>query len=222
MNLTKLSIVLAATGVFAFIAGWVILSVTLIVFSTMSTIVNFGSLPKANKMRKDSIVIISLMLIALIFAIATIHIMMILTYLVLFLYVTGKILILSKTYRKELIDSGSSDIQIVFGEMYGPITIISTIGFILAFGALREYLLAVFIFIILLAEIFLHLVITMPEKKQKKLLNQKMVRLLLFISSLLMLELVLTQYYIGLIAVLLIIILSIGYCIYKAYRPRND
>ena len=221
MNLSKLSIILATIGVFALIAGCLIISVTFLAFSAMSAIINFSNLPQANKKRKESIIVISLMSIALISAVMDHHILMILIYLILSLYLVGIILMSSKAHRRELLDSANSDIKTVFGELYGLLVIISTAGSILAFSVLKEYLLAVFMFIMLLAEIFAYLFVAMPEKKQKTLLNTKTVSLMLisFISIL-----ILTLYYIELleIAMLLIIIISIAYCVYKAYMFRND
>ena len=221
MNLSKLSIILATIGVFALIAGCLIISVTFLAFSAMSAIINFSNLPQANKKRKKSIIVISLMSIALISAVMDHHILMILIYLILSLYLVGIILMSSKAHRRELLDSANSDIKTVFGELYGLLVIISTAGSILAFSVLKEYLLAVFMFIMLLAEIFAYLFVAMPEKKQKTLLNTKTVSLMLisFISIL-----ILTLYYIELleIAMLLIIIISIAYCVYKAYMFRND
>lgn len=221
MNLSKLSIILATIGVFALIAGCLIISVTFLAFSAMSAIINFSNLPQANKKRKESIIVISLMSIALISAVMDHYILMILIYLILSLYLVGIILMSSKAHRRELLDSANSDIKTVFGELYGLLVIISTAGSILAFSVLKEYLLAVFMFIMLLAEIFAYLFVAMPEKKQKTLLNTKTVSLMLisFISIL-----ILTLYYIELleIAMLLIIIISIAYCVYKAYMFRND
>ena len=221
MNLSKLSIILATIGVFALIAGCFVISVTFLAFSAMSAIINFSNLPQANKKRKESIIVISLMSIALISAVMDHHILMILIYLILSLYLVGIILMSSKAHRRELLDSANSDIKTVFGELYGLLVIISTAGSILAFSVLKEYLLAVFMFIMLLAEIFAYLFVAMPEKKQKTLLNTKTVSLMLisFISIL-----ILTLYYIELleIAMLLIIIISIAYCVYKAYMFRND
>ncbi|MCK4800321.1 hypothetical protein KAS31_05060, partial [Candidatus Parcubacteria bacterium] len=154
MNLSKLSIILATIGVFALIAGCLIISVTFLAFSAMSAIINFSNLPQANKKRKKSIIVISLMSIALISAVMDHHILMILIYLILSLYLVGIILMSSKAHRRELLDSANSDIKTVFGELYGLLVIISTAGSILAFSVLKEYLLAVFMFIMLLAEIF--------------------------------------------------------------------
>ena len=221
MNLSKLSIILATIGVFALIAGCLVISVTFLAFSAMSAIINFSNLPQANKKRKESIIVISLMSIALISAVMDHYILMILIYLILSFYLVGIILMSSKAHRRELLDSANSDIKTVFGELYGLLVIISTAGSILAFSVLKEYLLAVFMFIMLLAEIFAYLFVAMPEKKQKTLLNTKTVSLMLisFISIL-----ILTLYYIELleIAMLLIIIISIAYCVYKAYMFRND
>ena len=221
MNLSKLSIILATIGVFALIAGCLVISVTFLAFSAMSAIINFSNLPQANKKRKESIIVISLMSIALISAVMDHHILMILIYLILSLYLVGIILMSSKAHRRELLDSANSDIKTVFGELYGLLVIISTAGSILAFSVLKEYLLAVFMFIMLLAEIFAYLFVAMPEKKQKTLLNTKTVSLMLisFISIL-----ILTLYYIELleIAMIFLIISSIAYCVYKAYMFRND
>ena len=242
MNLSKLSIILATIGVFALIAGCFVISVTFLAFSAMSAIINFSNLPQANKKYMDFAIIISLMCVALFFAIMTCDILIIISYLTLFLYITIKILVLSETNRKELIDSISGDIKVLFGEMYGQIIMISTAGFIFVFSVLGEYLLAVFMFVMLLTEIFMYLVVAMPEKKQKTLLNIKTILLLLtslvavsilalyYIGLLeialifLIISSILALYYIGLleIAMLLIIIISIAYCVYKAYMFRND
>ena len=136
MNLNKLSIILATIGVFALIAGCLVISVTFLAFSAMGAIISFSKIPQANKKHKECRIILSLIIIALVFAIMDYLILVTLTYLALFLYTMGIILISSETHRRELFDSVNSDIKTVFGEVYGPLVIISTAVFILMFSVL--------------------------------------------------------------------------------------
>ena len=127
--------------------------------------------------------------------------------------------------RKEEINQAIENtvnlVKTLLGEMYGPIVVISTAVFILVFGILGEYFLAIFMFVVLLTETFTYLFVAMPKERQEALLNIKTILLLLV--SLIAVS-ILALHYIGLleIAMLLIIISSMGYCIYKAYILRND
>ena len=229
MNLGRISIILICLGILTLAIGWSILSAIFILTSGMIAWLNYGIVLQKNRKDIDYIVGLSLTLTGL-FAVITVnylygmnssHVAIILVYLVIFLYFSTRTLILSETERQNLVNSISSDIKVLLGDMYGSLVIISTAGFIFAFSVLKEYQLAVFVFTILLMEIFFYMIVAMPEKKQKTLLNIKIILLLLI--SLVAIS-ILALYYIGLleIAMIFLIISSMGYCIYKAYIIRND
>ena len=229
MNLGRISIILICLGILTLAIGWSILSAIFILTSGMIAWLNYGIVLQKNRKDIDYIVGLSLTLTGL-FAVITVnylygmnssHVAIILVYLVIFLYFSTRTLILSETERQNLVNSISSDIKVLLGDMYGSLVIISTAGFIFAFSVLKEYQLAVFVFTILLMEIFFYMIVAMPEKKQKTLLNIKIILLLLI--SLVAIS-ILALYYIGLleIAMIFLIISSMGYCIYKAYILRND
>ena len=229
MNLGRISIILICLGILTLAIGWSILSAIFILTSGMIAWLNYGIVLQKNRKDIDYIVGLSLTLTGL-FAVITVnylygmnssHVAIILVYLVIFLYFSTRTLILSETERQNLVNSISSDIKVLLGDIYGSLVIISTAGFIFAFSVLKEYQLAVFVFTILLMEIFFYMIVAMPEKKQKTLLNIKIILLLLI--SLVAIS-ILALYYIGLleIAMIFLIISSMGYCIYKAYILRND